>query len=495
MTSTPPPSPQRTTATIAVACIAAAMLILDISVINTALSAIAESLHSGLDGLQWLVDAYTLPLAAVVLTAGSLADRFGRRAAFLGGLSLFTGASALCGLSGSIAVLDGARAVQGVGASVMFAVSLALIAEVTPTHVARTKALAMYGATIGAALAVGPFVGGGLTDLLGWRSIFLINLPLGLLAIAVTATRVGESRDPRARRIDWPGQLTLVTGLFGVVLGLLRGNVSGWHSTLVLTSLIGGGVLLAGFVAIELRRTEPMLPLQLFGHRDFAGTQLSVFGIAASIFSAFLYLSLYLQGPVGLTALETGLAYLPGSVLMFMVSVATPRLAARWGFGTVVTIGLSLVTAGLALLLAMTRADSSWAVTLPATLLTFAGAGLFNTAASVIAVGTLPAGQSGLASGAYDTFRQSGIALGTAAQGALLPAAGSLGGGVGTAYVTGFHHALWLATGIAAVATVGSAALLGRHRLGHAPAVETPLEAAAEAVVEGPSPSPSLDLG
>jgi EmrB/QacA subfamily drug resistance transporter len=465
MTPSPSPSTPKAAPTIVVACIAAAMLVLDISVINTALSSIAHSLHSGLDGLQWLVDAYTLPLAAVVLTAGSLADRFGRRRAFLGGLSLFTAASAVCGLSSSITVLDGARAVQGVGASVMFAVSLALIAEVTPTHAARTKALAMYGATIGAALAVGPFVGGALTDIIGWRSIFLINLPLGVLAIAMTATRVGESRDPRARRIDWPGQMTLVAGLFGVVLGLLRGNVSGWDSTLVLASLIGGGALLLGFVAIELRRAEPMLPLQLFGRRDFAGTQLSVFGISASMFSAFLYLSLYLQGPVGLTAIETGLAYLPGSVLMFMVSVATPRFAARWGFGTVVTAGLALVTAGLAWLL-LARADSSWAITLPATLLTFAGAGLYNTAASVIAVGALPAGQSGLASGAYDTFRQSGIALGTAAQGALLPAAGSLGGGVGTAYVTGFHHALWLAVAIAAVATVGSAALLGRHRLG-----------------------------
>jgi EmrB/QacA subfamily drug resistance transporter len=457
---------------VAVACIAAAMLVLDISVINTALSSIAKSLSSGLDGLQWLVDAYTLPLAAVVLTAGSLADRFGRRAAFLGGLGLFTAASAACGLSSSIAMLDGARAVQGIGAAVMFAVSLALIADATPSHAARTKALAMYGATIGAALAVGPFVGGGLTDLLGWRSIFLVNLPLGVLALVLTATRVGESRDPRARPVDWPGQLALIGGLFGVVLGLLRGNESGWGSTLVLAALLGGGGLLALFAAVEVRRREPMLPLALFGQRDFAGTQLSVFGIAASLFAAFLYVSLYLQGPVGLTALETGLAYLPGSALMFMLSVATPQFAERWGFGTVVTVGLGLVTAGLAWLLLLTRADSSWAITLPATMLMFAGAGLYNTAASVIAVGALPEGQSGLASGAYDTFRQSGIALGTAAQGALLPAGSVLGGGSATAYVTGFHHLLWLAVGIAAVATVSSAGLLGRHQIGAAAAEE-----------------------
>src|SRR4051812_12232348 len=283
-----PSSPPRATATVAVACIAAAMLILDISVINTALSSIAKSLSSGLDGLQWLVDAYTLPLAAVVLTAGSLADRFGRRAAFLGGLGLFTAASAACGLSSSIAMLDGARAVQGIGAAVMFAVSLALIADATPSHAARTKALAMYGATIGAALAVGPFVGGGLTDLLGWRSIFLVNLPLGVLALVLTATRVGESRDPRARPVDWPGQIALIGGLFGVVLGLLRGNESGWGSTLVLVAFLGGGGLLALFAAVEVRRREPMLPLALFGQRDFAGTQLSVFGIAASLFAAFL---------------------------------------------------------------------------------------------------------------------------------------------------------------------------------------------------------------
>jgi EmrB/QacA subfamily drug resistance transporter len=464
-----------------VACIAALMLILDISVINTALTTIADSLSSGLSGLQWLVDAYTLPLAAVVLTAGSLADRFGRRKAFMFGLVLFTGASAVCGLSQSIEVLDGARAVQGIGASVLFAVSLALIAEVTPNHSDRIKAMGLYGATIGGGLAIGPFVGGGLTALLGWRSIFLVNLPIGLLGLYVTIKQVPESRDPRARRVDWPGQVTLVAGLFGIILGLLRGNEEGWTSGLVLGSLIAGGALLALFIVIELFRHEPMLPLGLFKKKDFAGTQLSVFGISASMFAMFLYLSLYLQGPVGLTALETGLAYLPGSALMFFISMAAPRFAERWGFGTIITVGLTCVTAGLALML-MTKSDSSWTIALPTIILAFAGAGLYNTAASVVAVGALPEGQAGLASGAYDTFRQSGLALGTAAQGALLPAGGSLGGAGAVAFTNGLHDAVWLALGTIVVAALGSAALLGRHRLGEAsPASEIAAAEAAEA--------------
>src|SRR4051794_35933270 len=190
------------------------MLMLDISVINTALSDIADGLDTGLSGLQWLLDAYTIPLAATVLTAGALADRLGRRRLFIIGLSVFTASSAVCGAAPGIETLVAARAIQGLGASLMFATALALISQVTPRREDRIKALGAYGAAIGASFALGPFIGGGLTELFGWRAIFLVNVPIGAVVLWLTVRFVGEGRDPTPRRIDIPGQVTLICGLF-----------------------------------------------------------------------------------------------------------------------------------------------------------------------------------------------------------------------------------------------------------------------------------------
>jgi len=438
------------------------MLILDISVVNTALSRISGGLSTGLSGLQWIFDGYTVPLAALVLTAGSVADRIGRKRVFVAGLLLFTAASAACGSAASIEMLDAARAVQGIGAAMLFAVALALIGHVTPSPSDRAKAMAMYGSTIGVALAIGPLVGGVLTDAISWRAIFLINIPLGAIALWLTVRGVSESRDPVVRRVDWPGQITLIGGLFGVVLGLLRGNETGWSSTLVLISLIAGAALLAAFIAIELTVSEPMLPLQLFRLPDFAGAQVSVFAISSSVFAIYLYLSLYLQTTLGRSPIQTGLAYLPGSVLMFLVSGATPKLGSKMGNGALATVGLAMGTAGTLLLL-LTQVGSSWTITLPAVVVALSGVGLYNPAISVIAISALPPSQSGLASGAYDTFRQAGLAIGIAALGALVPAR-VLTGASGTSYVTGFHHAVLVAGAIAASGTVLTAVLLARRR-------------------------------
>ena len=191
--------------TLAVVCTATAILMLDIAVVNTALPSIAEDLKTGIGGLQWVVDAYTLALAAIVLTAGSLADRFGRRRVFASGLVVFTVASALCAAAGSIDMLVAARAIQGLGAAILFATSLALLADAFPSERERTGALAAYGATIGASFAIGPAVGGVLTSALDWRWVFLVNIPIGIVALAVTLREVRESRDPRAPRVDVPG--------------------------------------------------------------------------------------------------------------------------------------------------------------------------------------------------------------------------------------------------------------------------------------------------
>lgn len=297
-----------------------------------------------------MVDAYTLALASTVLTAGSLADRFGRRRVFSIGLAVFTLSSAACAAATGIVFLDAARAVQGIGAAVMFAVSLAILANAFPGEKERAGALAAYGATIGGSFAIGPAVGGGLTSGLDWQWIFLINVPIGLACIWITRRYVTESRDPRASRVDWAGQATLAGGLFLLVLGLLRGNEDGWGSTPIVAALAGAAVLLIGFVAIERRVAHPMLPLGLFRDSSFTGAQVTAAAISATFFAIFLYISLYLQHILGLSPLEAGLVFVPGTVVMFFVSAATSTLGERVSPRVMVAGGLALVAAGMVLM-------------------------------------------------------------------------------------------------------------------------------------------------
>jgi EmrB/QacA subfamily drug resistance transporter len=444
--------------TIGVACLATAMLMLDISVINTALSDIAGGLDTDLTGLQWIIDAYTIPLAATVLTAGAIADRFGRRRLFVLGLALFTVSSALCGAAGGIEVLVGSRAIQGLGASMMFATALALISQVTPTTEERVKALAIYGAAIGASFALGPFIGGSLTELFGWRAIFLINVPIGAASLWIAHRAVAESRDPTPRRVDVPGQLTLIAGLFLLVLALLRGNEEGWGSTGIVAALAGAAVLLIAFVIVEERSREPMLPLRLMSQRRFAGPQVAVFAIASSFFAVFLYMTIYLQTVLGLSPIETGLVYLPGTFLVFVVSGLTAQLGAKASPAKLASIGLVLISAGMAMLL-IVNVGSEWTATLPGLLLASIGTGLFNPTASALALQALPEEQSGLAVGANDTFRQTGVAVGIAALGTLVPADVALGADL-QAYVDGLHNALIVCAVIAMAGAVATAWLL-----------------------------------
>ena len=446
------------TLTIAVACLATAMLMLDISVINTALSDIADGLDTGLSGLQWIVDAYTIPLAATVLTAGALADRFGRRRLFAIGLAVFTVSSALCGAAPGIEVLVGARAIQGLGASLMFATALALISQVTPRREDRVKALAAYGAAIGASFALGPFIGGSLTEIFGWRAIFLVNVPIGAASLWITYRFVAEGRDPTPRRVDVPGQITLIGGLFLLVLALLRGNEDGWGSAGIVAALAGAVLLLLAFVVVEGRSREPMLPLWLLRQPRFAGPQIAVFGIAATFFAVFFYVTLYLQSVLGMSPIETGLVYLPGTFLVFLVSAMTAQLGANASPAKVASLGLVCVSVGQALML-IVGVDSSWTALLPGLLMASLGTGLFNPTASALALNALPHEQSGLAAGANDTFRQTAVAVGIAALGTLVPADAALGGDL-QAYVDGLHHALIVCAVVAMVAALATAWLL-----------------------------------
>jgi EmrB/QacA subfamily drug resistance transporter len=445
--------------TLALVCVATAMLMLDIAVVNTALPRIAHDLHSGLSGVEWVIDAYTLTLASVVLSAGSLADRFGRRLVFAVGMGVFTAASLACALAGSIALLDGARAIQGIGAAMLFASSLAILADAYPETAERAKAFAIYGATIGASFALGPLIGGALTSGVSWQAVFYVNLPLVVFAIAATFVWVRESRDPAARGLDWPGQATLAGGLFLLVLALLRGNTDGWGSTPILAELAGAAALLVAFMLVERRAREPMLPLHLFRLPAFAGAQLAVFAMSASFFALFLYTTLYLQNILHLSPLDAGLVYLPGTILLFVVSGATAELTKRIPAGALIVAGLILSAAGLALM-TFAQASSSWLALLPGVLVVCAGTGLFNPALAAVALGSLSDAQSGLAAGVNDVFRQGGIAVGVAAYGVLVPAGAALGHGSSATFVGSLHDALWIGAAVAAVGAVVAAKLI-----------------------------------
>jgi EmrB/QacA subfamily drug resistance transporter len=404
--------------------VATFMLLLDITVVNVALPSIREDLGASFTDLQWVVDAYALTLAALVLTAGSLADRLGRRRLFGAGLAIFSVSSLLCALAPDPTFLNLARALQGVGGAVMFAVSLALIAQEFPAGRERGTAMGMYGATIGVAVAIGPLVGGALTDGLGWESIFYLNVPVGAAAIAITYLRLRESRDPNATRIDWPGVATFSSALFLLVLALVRGNDEGWGSSLIVSLFVGAAVLLAAFVAIERRVAEPMLPLGLFRRRAFTGVQIAALAVSGSMFALFLYLTLYLQNYLGLTPFEAGVRYLPITLASFIAAPIAGALLSRVPARAMMSAGLAASGVGL-LLMSGIEAGDEWTTLLGGFLVAGGGVGLLNPVIADVALSVVPKEQSGMAAGINDTFRQLGVALGIAVWGAILVGRGA----------------------------------------------------------------------
>jgi EmrB/QacA subfamily drug resistance transporter len=404
--------------------VATFMLLLDITVVNTALPSIQKDLSASFTDLQWVIDAYTLALAAIVLTAGSLADRVGRRAVFAGGLAIFALASLAAGLSPDSTVLNISRAVQGIGAAAMFAVSLALVAQEFPAGRERASAMGVYGATIGVAVAIGPLVGGAITSGLGWRWVFFLNVPIGAAAIAVTFAKLRESRDPNATRIDWLGLVTFSSALLLLVLALLRGNAEGWGSPLIVGLFSGAALMLAAFAAIEQRVAEPMLPLGLFRGRAFTGVQLAAFAVSASLFALFLYLTLYLQNYLGYSPLQAGLRYLPITLAPFFVAPLAVALMARVQARVLLAVSLGGTGVGL-LLMSGLSASSSWTSLLPGFLVAGVGVGLLNPVVADVAVSVVSKDRSGMAAGINDTFRQVGIAVGVAAWGAVFLARGA----------------------------------------------------------------------
>ncbi len=441
-----PPRLERKWWTLITVCVAIFMLLMDITIVNVALPRIADDLHASFSDLQWVIDAYALLLAALMLTAGSLGDLFGRKRIFAAGLVIFSTASLLCGLSPDAQFLIILRGVQGVGGAIMFATSLALIAQEFEGR-DRGTAFGVFGAVTGLSVAIGPLVGGALTTGLSWRWIFFVNVPIGIVAVGLTLRKLRESRDRHARRVDWFGVVTFSTGLFALVYALVRGNTEGWTSAEILGLLIGFAVLMSAFVVGQWRQRQGMFDLSLFRVPTFNGASVAAVALSASIFSLFLYITLYLQNVLGYSPLQAGLRLLPTSLLSFAVSAAAGKASASASPRLLIGGGLGVIGLGLMLMHGVTVGDS-WTGILPGLVVSGVGIGLVNPPLASAAIGVVRPQRSGMASGINGTFRQVGISCGIAGLGALFAhriasdLAGTLAGTPAAAHAGRLAHAV-----------------------------------------------------
>lgn len=401
--------------TLAAVCIGTFMLLLDLTIITVALPEIRSGLGANFSDIQWVLDAYALSLASLLLTTGALADRYGRRLLFSIGLVVFTLGSLLCGLAQSPLMLILSRTGQGVGGAIMFSTSLALLAN-SFRGKDRGAAFGAWGLVMGMAVSLGPILGGLITTGISWRGIFLVNVPIGVVALGITFWAVKESRAVQTQRLDWVGFLLLTAGLVGLVFGLIRAGEQGWGDRGAEVSLASGGVLLVAFLVAEWRSPNPMFDLSLFRTPTFVGGSIAAFTMNGSLFAMLLYLVLYLQDVGGYSALGAGLRLALISAGTMLTSAIAGRLSSRVPVRFLVGPGLLLVGVGLLLMQGIT-ASSSWTHLLPGFLIAGLGAGLVNPPLASTAVGVVKPAKAGMASGVNATFRQVGIATGIAALG------------------------------------------------------------------------------
>src|SRR6201987_2493807 len=404
--------------TLALVCTAAFMLLLDITIVSVALPSIQRDLRASLPDLQWVSAAYALVLAVLLLPAATLGDRLGRRRQFLVGLVIFTAGSLACGLAPTALALQLFRALQGVGGAVLFATATPLLrAEFSGAALAR--ALGVLGPTIGGAGAIGPLAGGVLTDALGWRFIFFVNLPIGVAAFAGGVARLRESRDPAGGRADWPGTALITGGLPALRFALIRGNALGWASPAIVVLLAAAAVAFAAFVLYELRiAAAPMADLRLFARRSFAATGFVAFAISATVIGMIIYLSLYVQNTLGYSPVEAGLRFVPLSLVSFAVALLTGRLIGKVGMRVLLGVAMVAAAAGLASMAHLT-ATSTWLVLLPGFILAGIGLGITSTGLASAALAAVEPARAGMAAGLVNTLRQVGTATGVAVLGAL----------------------------------------------------------------------------
>ena len=438
--------------TLAAMSLGYAVVQLDITVVNTSLSSIGRSLHGGVSELQWVVTAYTIAFAALILTAGTLGDRFGAKRIFMAGFAIFTAASFACALAPSSTILIVARAVQGVGAAILVPNSLALLNHAHPDEKERGHAVGVWAAGASLALTLGPLAGGSLIALVGWRSIFLINLPIGLAGLWLTWRWAAETAPSPHRQLDLLGQATAIGMLGCLATAIIEGGVSGWSNPWVLGSFAVAVALGAIFLFQERRARHPVLPLVLFEQRLFS--LMSLVGVLVNVpfYGLIFVLSLYFQQVNGFSPLATGLAFLPMMAAVFVGNLLAARAAQRLGALTAIATGASVVAMGCVALIGIDSGTSYWAMSAQLVALG-AGLGLLVPPLTSTLLGSVEKTRSGLAAGVLNSARQTGSVLGVALFGSLV--------GPGNAFVSGTREALVLSAtllaGAAMITTRGNA--------------------------------------
>ncbi len=405
--------------TLVVTCLGSFMILLDASIVTLALPRIQADLHGQLSDLQWIVDAYILPFAALMLTAGTLGDRFGRKRLFLAGLVLFLLGSTLCGFAPALGWLLFGRVVQGVGAAALSTGSLSVLAAAFSDPRERAQAIGIWAGVSGVALAAGPLLGGLLVQVWSWPAIFFVNVPIGLLALALAWPGLSESRNPDARHIDLPGQLLVIAGLTCLVMAIIQGGSQGWTSPLILGLFLGAVVGLSAFLLVEARVREPLLPLQLFGMRVFsvANTAALIAGFAS--LAPIFFLAQYFQQVQGATVLEAGLRTFPISIGAFLTAPFAGRLAGRIGPRLPIVLGALLESGALFLLMRLEPASSYASIWWILGMMGI-GFGLMLSPLTAAVLSATPPTRAGLGSSMFNTSNRIGNTLGIAVLGAFV---------------------------------------------------------------------------
>ncbi len=449
--TSPSAGPPRRNAILAICCMSLLIVAMDNTIVNVALPSIRRDLHASLSGLQWTVDAYTIVLASLLMLAGSTADRIGRRRVFQTGLSMFAAGSLACSLAPTLGWLIAARAVQGIGGSMLNPVAMSIITNVFTDPRERSRAIGAWGATVGVSLGLGPIVGGALIDAVDWRAIFWINVPIALAAVVLTALFVPESRAERPRRVDPVGQLLVIVALAAVTYGIIDGPRAGWGSaqTIALCAVAIGA--LAALVPYELRRRDPLIEPRFFRSAPFTGaTVIAVSAFAG--FAGFLLLNtLYLQNVRGYTALQAGLCTLPMAAFAGVVSPLSGRLVGRAGARPSLLFGGILMLAAPLLLTSLSR-STPLGLLLGVYALYGMGFGAINPPITYTAVSGMPNSQAGVAAAVASTSRQVGQTLGVAVTGSILGTAAAAVAGPGLA--SGSHPVWWVIAGCGGVVSI-----------------------------------------
>jgi MFS transporter, DHA2 family, methylenomycin A resistance protein len=419
------PSNLSTSLTLAAMSLGYGVVQLDVTIVNTALNSIGSSLGGGVSELQWVVSAYTIAFAAFILTAGALGDRIGAKRIFIAGFAIFTAASVACALSPNATMLIAARAVQGLGAAILVPNSLALLSHAYPDDKARGRAVGIWAAGASLALTAGPLVGGGLIELIGWRSIFLVNVPIGAIGLWLSWRYASETTRSPQREIDLPGQLAAIAALGCLAGAIIEGGTLGWGNPLVISGFAAAAALALLFVWQERRAPQPMLPLTLFRHRMFALTALVGLLVNVAFYGLIFVFSLYFQCVNGWSPFATGLAFVPMMGAVLPVNLIAPRVAERIGAPATIALGAALSALGCLALLGIAQGTSYWAICAPLIVIG-GGLGLLVPPLTSTLLGSVEKSRSGIAAGVLNATRQTGSVLGVALFGSLAGQANAL---------------------------------------------------------------------